>query len=1016
MDRFLQRISVILLLCLLAFPIANAQNNKPKKIVSSVVDTEGRPLDRVLVTSNEGKNKKYSSPSGKFIIWAKMNSVILFEKDGYETRAVQVSRLKDGDKIVMEKRPVFSGENDLMELPYGITVTRRSLTGSVSEIDGNSLLTYPDLINGNSLSGKLSGLTVLQQSGEFGRSAPEYYIRGASTLGDNKAIVIVDGLERSMEGLLPEEIETISILKDATSKILYGPRAANGVILVKTKRGERYKRSIDVSVDYGVTLPMSMPEYLNAAQYAELYNEACLNDGLPERYSTKQLDGYVNTSGMNDLRYPDLDYYRYFLKPAGTYRKVAASFTGGNQGARYFVALGYSGGSGLERVGTTTQTDRMSVRGNLDVRITDYMTAYLDVAGRLEFDNMANCSASKFFGSMSTHRPNEYPIFMSGDLIDADLYGEEVLGGSLLHPDNLYASRAYSGYKVDRYFTGQVNLGFDINLDKCVDGLGFKAYVTMDNNSFISKGQTLQSVSYAPVWYDDVYGIERLELLELFERKYQGDVDVISTSNEYNIGFYGNVSYSRNFAGHELSMNALSSYYRKELPGTSQDIVNTNSVLRVAYSYKNKVFADVTTSLMGSGRFNAANRYKVFPAAGLSWVMSEEKWFNLPLVDYLKLKISTGLLGYDASTPFYLYEQRWKNKGDIGFGNPNDETNIGTTGSAYIGNPDLDWEKSFETNVGFDLLMFDGRMNLNADYFNVYRYDIIQQVMSNYQTSAGHMVPYQNWGVVSSQGAELYLSWKDHVGDFSYSASLGVSYAVSKILRDDVITYDSLNKARSVEGAPVDYLYGYISSGLFPKDFNSSDYPVQTMGQYQAGDIRYVDMNGDGIIDDLDMRCIGNKIPRTVLTFDLNLNYKGFGLYLLGTAHLGCSKLLDNSYCWGNTGTGKYSTIALDRWHPENNPSGTFPRLTTTAGTNNFISSDFWIADASFFRLKNVELSYTFTSKNLYSVVNKVKAYLRGTNLLTISGIKDLDPEMPDAGVISYPLMMTMSCGVSLTF
>lgn len=987
------------------------------KIEAVVVNAAGVPLDNVLVTAGEGRNQVMSSANGEFELKAYDNSVLLFEKNGYESKVVHVNKGKKLSKIILEQKPLYSGEKDIVELPCGMSATQRAMVGAVSSVSGEELISYPDLVVANSLSGKIPGLTILQQAGEFGRSEPQIYVRGFSTFGNNQAIVLIDGIERSMESLSPEEIKSVTVLKDAVSKILYGPRAANGVVLITTKRGQKYKKSIDVSVDYGVTMPVSLPEYLDAEQYARLYNEACLNDGLPEFYSQQHLNGYKTSSGPDDLKYPNVDYYDYFLKKTGSYRKVSVNFTGGNESTQYFVTMGYLGSNGMEKVGKTTVTDRFRVRGNVDIRINKIISAFLDVAGKIEFDNMANCSASEFFGALSSHRPNEYPFFLTGEQIDKTLYGDgNIYGGSFIHPNNLYDTIANGGYRTDRYFTGQTNLGFNLNLSEILEGLSAKLYITMDNYSYLSKGQTLRSITYAPVWYESADGLEKLDLVELRERKYQGDVDIMDKSNRYNLGYFGNLSYGKTYLGHNFDINALFSYYRNESPGIAQDIKNTNAVLRASYSYKDKYYLEATGALMGSGRFSKANRYQVFPALGGAWIMSEESWFSSRIVDYMKFRVSSGVIGYDATTPFYLYDQRWSNKGDIGFGNPNDDINISTTGASYEANPDLKWEKSFETNIGIDLLLFNDRLKVNADYFAEYRYDIIQQVWSNYQTTAGHLIPYQNWGVISSYGGELNIQWKETRRDFNYSLGISSSFATSKILRSDEIIYDNGNAGRSIKGFSADYIMGYISDGLFPADFNIKDYPFQTTGVYQAGDIKYSDMNNDMIVDDLDVRPIGNSFPKSNLSFDIELNYKGLGLHILGTACLGYDKMLNNSYFWGNTGYGKYSVLAMDRWHADNNPSGTYPRLTVTGGDNNFIPSDFWLAKANFFRLKNIELSYLIKTKNLNSVINKIKIYVRGTNLWTVSGIKDVDPEVTDGGINAYPLLRTIAGGVSISF
>ncbi len=982
-------------------------------VVSSVTDAEGTPLSEVLVSGNEGRTKVYTSEKGQFSIEVLDKTVLLFEKDGYETMTVDVDG-NIGRRIVMESRPLLSGEDDILELPQGIITTRRAVTGSVSSIRGEELMTYPDLVTGNALAGKLSGLTVVQQSGGLGSNSPEFYVRGYSTTGNAQAVVLVDGLERPFDDLLPEEIESVSVLKDAAAKILYGPRAANGVVFVKTKRGQAYKRSIDVSVDCGIAIPVAMPKYLDAAQYAVLYNEACENDGLKPYYSQEQINGYASGTGMNDLKYPDVDYYNDFLRKTGMYRKATLQFMGGGKTARYVLTAAYIGGSGLEKVGDATDNNTLSIRANLDVDITDFFSAYLDVAGRVALDKTNSLGAGSMFGKFSTLRPNEYPITLVGDEIDSSLYGDSVYGTSLSKSGNVYTEMAYGGYSKTRVFTGYTNVGFNLDASKFVNGLKAKVYFTLDNYSSLEQGQTITSALYAPIWYTDAAGNSKFELINLKLNKTQGDIDINSKKNYYDMGYYAGISYDRIIGDHDIDVTASWMYWRNEKPGSNQDVKNSNLVLRAAYGYKDRYYIDVTGAMMGSGRFAKGNRQFFSPAVGLGWIMSEESWFKNNIVNYLKLRGSFGILGYDANTSFYLYDQRWKNNGDMGFGNDN-SINIATVGTSYAPDPNLKWEKSREFNIGVDAMISDARLGISAEYFNEYRYDIIQKVSSHYQTTQGHLIAYENWGAVANQGIEAELSWNDRHGDFEYGVGFMASWSKSRIVRANELNYTGVNADRSLVGRSADYINGYVSSGLFGPDFNRADYPVQAIGAYGAGDIRYVDMNNDGIVDDLDKRMIGNSHPRTILSLDIDLKWKGFGLYVLGTAHLGFDQLLTSSYYW-NRGNQGYSEVVLDRWHPVNNPGGTYPRLTTTNGTNNFSNSDFWIKDASFFRLKNVELSYTFTNRNLNSVLSKFKVYVRGTNLFSISGIKGLDPEVIDGGVTNYPLLRNIVGGIAVTF
>ena len=320
------------------------------------------------------------------------------------------------------------------------------------------------------------------------------------------------------------------------------------------------------------------------------------------------------------------------------------------------------------------------------------------------------------------------------------------------------------------------------------------------------------------------------------------------------------------------------------------------------------------------------------------------------------------------------------------------------------------WEKSKEINVGIEGATLNKRLTFEANYFNQLRDDIILKMTSRYSSIYGGYISYENAGKVLNHGFELDIRWNDSYGQFKYDIGANLTWTKNKVKNGNELDqpYDYLNKL----GRPSDVILGYVSEGLFGKDIQLDGHPVQMFGDYGNGDIAYADLNNDQIIDEQDRRVIGNTYPRTFLGVDLNFSYKGWGLYILGTAQLGMDKVLNNRYYW-NYGERKYSVKALDRYHPENNPDGNLPRLTTTNGSNNFRDSDFWTENSGFFRLKNVELSYTFT--NIPSI-KALKVYARGTNLLTFSRIKDLDPEVLNAGVTNYPIMMNITGGFSLTF
>jgi hypothetical protein len=416
---------------------------------------------------------------------------------------------------------------------------------------------------------------------------------------------------------------------------------------------------------------------------------------------------------------------------------------------------------------------------------------------------------------------------------------------------------------------------------------------------------------------------------------------------------------------------------------------------------------------MGSCKFAEDKRHFLSFALGGAWILSEEDFLsNNSLFDFLKLKASYGVLGYDEATSAYLYEDCWYDNGTTKFGDSNG-TSADVTSIDYLGNEDLEWEKSREINVGVEALMFDKQFYFAANYFNEYRYDIIDLVDSDWSSIYGGLYYYENAGEVKNQGFEFEASWAKQSGNFAYKIGANLTYARNKYVEKDEVEYEE--EYRRTEGKSTSVMMGYKSLGLFGKDVDLDSAPTQTFGSYSEGDIAYADLNGDGVIDDLDKTELGVSFPSTMFGITVDLKYKGWGLYVLGTGRLGIHSYLNNDY-YTNYGNGKYSDVAFDRYHATNNPNGSQPRLTTTEADNNTVNSDFWIKNTSFFRLKNVELSYTFQNKKASSIAQNIKLYARGSNLWVVSNVNDMDPEAPSAGITNYPMCSTLTTGISVSF
>ena len=791
-----------------------------------------------------------------------------------------------------------------------------------------------------------------------------------------------------------------------------GSRAANGVLMVTTKRGKEFKREVNASVYYGMQKPTRYPEFLGSYDYARLYNEARENDGLSPYYSEQDLDGYQNSSGPNDLRYPNVDYYDYFLRDYSTIQKATAQFAGGNELVRYNAIVGYTGNDGLQEYGLRPRNDRFNVRGNVDLAITDAISANMGMGTIIDNWKRGGLHHGATFSALNSHRPNEYPLILNHPDLPEDEEGDLYYGGSYDHPANVLMELDRGGNLTDEYIDAQMNFGMDFDLDFLTEGLSANWFVTFDNYFRGEKMLNKREPTYAQRWV----GQDSVVFDKVLTRIVNNNYSLNEKETTRNQGVNAKINYDQGWGNHALDVDLGFFYYKQEVPDNgqvSQDIKNTNTFLRTHYGFDNKYLAELTLGLQGSNRFDEDNQMFLSNAAGVSWILSEESFLETAgSLDFLKLKASYGLLGYDATTPYLLYNKAWRNAGNVSFGERNNGVQPERVVLERLASADLDWEKSEELNIGVEGLAFDQRLSFEFNYFNENRRDIIQRVNSQYSSVYASTVPFMNWGEFENTGFEGEMHWENVAGDLEYRIGGNFVWAENKAVQLDEINFP--DEYRRTEGLPSDAIMGYESLGLFGKDVALDDHPHQTFGDYQEGDIAYRDLNNDGEINDLDRKQIGNSFPRITYGIDLELNYRGFGLYMLATGASQFDMTLQNAYST-NYGIGKYSTLAMERYHAENNPSGTQPRLTTTNASNNMVGSDFWLFNQSFLRLKNVELSYTFD--NLQGgVAQQVKLFTRGSNLWVLSDSDALDPEAPNGGVNNYPVMATILGGVSVSF
>ena len=956
-----------------------------------IEDPEGRPVTNARILSSAGAFVWNADDEGVISLSTKPKQNLLLQAEGFEEVQFAVTKNTVPESIML------------------IRSRTSTSAAAISSIDGDELEAYPEMVFSNILQGRIPGLQVMLSASGLGNNVPDVYIRGNHGNDGNGAIFIVDGLERTISDIVPEEVEKVEVLKDAVAKILYGPRAANGVLIITTKRGKAGTRVIRATAECGVNVAARVPEYLNAYEYVTLYNEARANDGLAPKYSPEQIEGYRNSAGPNDLLYPDVDWYDYFTRNTSTYKNFMVDMTGGTDRIRYSLILNYKRGTGFESVGKLPSLDRFNIRGNIDVKVTDYLNVFADAAARLEVREWGQRNMSSVYGALSGNRPNEYPLMIAAE--DLGLAPNEdgvpFFGANNRSAGNLLADMKYGGFNAERYINSMVNLGLDFDFDIFVKGLKAKAALMYDNYSYFGQGQT----NIYPTYAIRGTNMDDIEFVQMRKQSLQSNQSRTSDNFNQTLGFYARTDYSRVFGKHGLDAGLLYNYYQNEVNGSGQNHRNENLNLRVLYDYDQRYAIEATGSLMGSARYAKGNRHFLAYAVGASWIISNEPFLkSAPGVDFLKLRASFGHLGFDRNTGYLLYKTAWSNGGNYTLGEQNKGTVERTTSFVRFGK-DVKWEYSNELNIGIDGSFLGHRLNVTVDGFRETRNNIVTAQSADLAAVHGGFVTVVNGGSVRNWGMDGRISWNDRVGDFHYEIGVNATWTANKLLSWNQVNYP--DGGTVAVGKPTDAMFGYTALGLFGRDVALDGAPLQHFGDYGNGSIAYADTNNDGHVDSRDRTMIGNRFPRLTSGIDVRLGYKGWELFLCGTAQTGKWSLNDNSF-WQMDGEDKYSVISLERYHPENNPSGKYPSLTTRSAASNFVNSTFWLQNASFFRLKDAELSYTFDF--LKAGVKKLRLFVRGTNLFVISADGHLDPETVNAGVSTYPLYKTITGGASITF
>lgn len=824
--------------------------------------------------------------------------------------------------------------------------------------------------------------------------------------GNTEYLVIVDGMARDANNVLPHEIEQITLLKGASAVVLYGPRAAKGVISITTKRGAVGDLRINIHANTGFYTPKSYPKYLGSAEYMTLYNKARENDGLTANYSPETI--YNHASGENPYRYPDFDMYSSdYLRKAANLSEAIAEISGGNKDVRYYTTTGYYRESTLLKVGNTKDNyvSRFFVRGNVDMRLHKLITAQADANVTFYDAYTANVD---WWGQAATLRPHLVSPLIPLSYIEGTdqnslntvlnssyiIGGKYFFGGTQQNPTNPMADAYAAGDNkyVSRQF--QFNTRFDINLSPLLKGLYFRAKYGIDYASIYTQGYSSSYATFAPVWtnYD---GKDVIASITQYGKDAKSGVENINASAyRYTYNVSGQFDYQHTInADHNLFGMILANAWQTQQNGRYHRTTNANLGFQASYNYRHTYYADFSAATPYSAKFAKGKRMAFSPTVTLGWNLAKESFMGNSIFDDLMITASAGIVNQDLDITtsdnqdgYYLYKAVVQTGGWYSWG---DNGGLAATEFQRTDSPNMTYVKRKEFTVGLRGSMWNKLISFDVNLFSSKMDGGLARNSSkypNYFTQTGYptssIIPYVNLNVDQRTGFDFSVYANKKVGEVELTLGVsGMYYKSTAKKRDENVEFDYL----SAIGRPLNGYWGLQSEGFFQSKEEIDAAPRQTFGDVKPGDIRYKDQNGDGQIDDNDRVFLGRWDSPFMSGINLTATWRNFTLYAMGNLYLGGYGMKNNSYYWVK-GNGKYSEVVRDHWTPETAATATYPRLTTTDGANNFRYSDFWMYKNDRFNLTQVQLNYKMPEKVLEGTFIKgLSFFANANNLLTIA-------------------------------
>ena len=895
-------------------------------------------------------------------------------------------------------------QNDINKVAYGMQ-PKWMTTGAVSSVRGNELKSFVPNI-ANMLNGRIPGLVVQQWGCEPGADSPAMNARGVNTYGSGTGLfIVIDGFQSTeayFQQLTPQEIESITLLKDASATAIYGSKGANGVLLITTKRGTSDKIKINFSIQSGFQQPLRLPEFLGAYDYATLYNEALVNDGKSPFYTPMDLEAYK--TGNDPIFHPDVDWYGTILRKAAPITNYNFTASGSNEYFRYFVLLNVLDDRSLYRKagnvsdfsknGTYT---RYNFRTNIDVKLSKRLQGAITLGGTIEDKTNPGTSenTSGMFDLMSSIAPNAFPVYVS-----TGMYGGNSMYSNPLGDLMQTGYTSYNGRSLQAIFHLKGDLVF-ITPGLSVNGaVGFNTYF---------KSYSKKSRQYAR------YSVDRDNADEIIYTTYGQNTslagDESSSSQWRDYSLQASLNYNRTFNGlHNIDAIYLGSYNDYVVTGTDLSYKNIAMGGRVTYSYDKRYIGEFSFGYNGTENFPKGHRFGFFPAGSLGWILSNEAFLKgNPILNYLKLRASYGIVGNDNIGGIrYMFDQYYDGYG-YHLGNSNNVQDGLVQGK--LANPDVTWEKEKKFNVGFEATLVN-KIDVSFDYFIQKRSNILSQPYRTVPDYLGISRPDINIGKVDNKGLETSIRYNG-IGkkDLTYFVEASLWYAKNKVVynAEAIQENEYLYGTGRIVGQP----FVLEAIGFFKDEDDILKSPTQTFTDVRPGDIKYKDQNKDGKIDSNDYYPIGyTSMPQITLGLHGGITFKGFDMDIFFQGAANRTVYCGGKYYHAFQNDGKISSIALGRWTPETAETATYPRLSSENNLNNYQASSFWQKNGNFLKLRSLEIGYTLPFQLSRKInLEKVRIFANGTNLFSLDHMDGFtDPET----MSGYPALRIISFGLSI--